>query len=108
DRGLMDVQHATVEHFAELCPESLEPNLVPGIAPMLRSLAGRPGVVLSLVTGNLEPVARVKLERAGLGELFERGQGGFGSDSEDRTDLPAIARRRAGGEDGSTPYPRER
>ena len=107
DGGLMDVQHATVEHFAELCPASLEPNLVPGIAPLLRSLAGRSGVILSLVTGNLEPVARLKLERAGLGALFDRRQGGFGSDSEDRTDLPAIARARAG-DDASTPYPRER
>lgn len=109
DSGLMDVQHSTVEHFAELCPESLEPNVVPGIAPLLRSLAGRSGVILSLVTGNLEPVARLKLERAGLGALFDRGQGGFGSDSEDRTDLPAIARRRArSDDDGSTAYPRER
>ncbi len=107
DAGLADAQHATIAQFARLCPASLEPNLIPGVAPLLRSLAVRPGVVLSLVTGNLEPVARLKLERAGLGALFDRRQGGFGSDSEDRTDLPAIARARAG-DDASTPYPRER
>jgi phosphoglycolate phosphatase-like HAD superfamily hydrolase len=57
------------------------------------------------VTGNLEPVARLKLERAGIGHHFEAGQGGFGSDSEERAALPPIARRRAGGD---RPYPRER
>ncbi len=107
DRGLMDLQLATCEQFARLCPPSLVENLIPGMAPLLRSLAGRPDVVLSLVTGNLEAVARLKLLRAGIGELFARDQGAFGSDSEDRCDLPAIARRRAAGE-SSTAYPRER
>ena len=50
---------------------------------------------LSLVTGNLEPVARLKLGRAGIGHHFPVGQGGFGSDHEDRSELPAIARARA-------------
>jgi phosphoglycolate phosphatase-like HAD superfamily hydrolase len=61
-------------------------------------------VKLSLVTGNLEAVARLKLARAGLGDYFPTGQGAFGSDAEDRTELPAIARRRAGA--NGTPYPR--
>ena len=55
---------------------------------------------LAVLTGNLEPIAHLKLARAGLGRFFEHGQGGFGSDAEDRLDLPAIARARAGG------YPR--
>ena len=54
------------------------------------------------MTGNLEPVARLKLERAGLGRFFAPGQGGFASDHASRAELPAIARRRAGG------WPRER
>ncbi len=107
DDGLADLRMLTAEQYALRCPPSLEANVVPGIARLLRSLATRPGVVLSLVTGNLETVARLKLERAGLGGLFARGQGAFGSDSEDRTDLPGIARRRAGGE-GSAAYPRSR
>ncbi len=57
-------------------------------------------VRLAVLTGNLEPIAHLKLARAGLGAFFEHGQGGFGSDHEDRTELPAIARARAGG------YPR--
>jgi phosphoglycolate phosphatase-like HAD superfamily hydrolase len=59
-----------------------------------------------LLTGNLEPIAHLKLMRAGIGRYFPRGAGGFGSDAEDRTDLPAIARRRAG-HDGA-PHPRDR
>ncbi len=76
---------------------------------LLAALAARPDDFrLSLVTGNLEPVARLKLKRAGLGRWFAAGQGAFGSDSEDRSELPAIARRRAGRLDGGRPYPRER
>jgi phosphoglycolate phosphatase-like HAD superfamily hydrolase len=67
------------------------------------ALAARPsGFRLSLVTGNLEPIARLKLDRAGIGRYFEPGQGGFGSDHHERSELPAIARRRAGD------WPRER
>ena len=65
---------------------------------------GRTSIRLSLVTGNLEPIARLKLERAGVGRFFEAGQGGFGSDHEDRGRLPAIARSRA----SDPPWPRER
>jgi phosphoglycolate phosphatase-like HAD superfamily hydrolase len=58
-----------------------------------------------LVTGNYEPVARLKLLRAGVGRWFASGQGAFGSDSEDRAALPALARRRAGRV--GSPYPRQ-
>jgi phosphoglycolate phosphatase-like HAD superfamily hydrolase len=70
--------------------------VVPGIPALLSWLAGRDGVTLALLTGNFEPVARLKLRRAGIGRWFPAGQGAFGSDSEDRAALPPIARRRAG------------
>jgi phosphoglycolate phosphatase-like HAD superfamily hydrolase len=54
------------------------------------------GHQLALVTGNLEPIARRKLAQRGLGDAFPTGQGGFGSDAEDRADLVRIARERAG------------
>ena len=60
---------------------------------------------LVLLTGNLEPIARRKMDLCGLGGYFEAGQGAFGSDSERRPELVPIARRRAG--DGSEPHPRE-
>jgi phosphoglycolate phosphatase-like HAD superfamily hydrolase len=50
----------------------------------------------ALLTGNPEPVARARMEKLGLAELFPPGQGAFGCDAEDRADLIAIARKRAG------------
>ena len=50
----------------------------------------------ALLTGNPEPVARVRLELIGLAHLFPRGQGAFGCDAEDRPTLIDLARQRAG------------
>jgi phosphoglycolate phosphatase-like HAD superfamily hydrolase len=91
-----DVRETCCANYARLCPPDLSDMLVPGIADLVASLAAREDVMLSLVTGNFEPVARLKLKRAGIGRHFPTGQGGFGSDSEDRAALPGIARRRAG------------
>ena len=82
--------------YARLCPDDLSQFVVPGVTEMLESLAERDDVIPALLTGNYEPVARLKLARAGLGGYFRSGQGAFGSDAEDRVSLPAIARRRAG------------
>jgi phosphoglycolate phosphatase len=106
DARATDVRIACCEAYARLCPADLSDKLVPGIAALLGWLEQREDVRLSLVTGNYEPVARLKLKRAGIGSRFQAGQGGFGSDSEDRAGLPAIARRRAG-HDG-IPHPPER
>ncbi len=97
DEHRHDVREACCRIYAELCPPSLADKVLPGVAELLRWLEAedQARVSLSLVTGNFEPVARLKLTRAGLGAHFPHGQGGFGSDSEDRTDLPHIARKRA-------------
>jgi phosphoglycolate phosphatase-like HAD superfamily hydrolase len=100
DSGRDDFRSACVAAYARLCPDDLSEYVAPGVPDVLAALATRDGVRLGLLTGNLEPVARLKLARAGLGHYFEPGVGGFGSDHEDRTELPAIARARAGG------YPR--
>jgi phosphoglycolate phosphatase len=103
DARWAEVQAAAVQAYEELCPPDLSDRVAPGVGELLEALAGRPDEFrLSLVTGNLEPVARVKLARAGIGGYFESGQGGFGSDHLSRAELPAIARRRAG------EWPRER
>jgi phosphoglycolate phosphatase len=101
------VCEATCRIFAETCDADLTPFLIDGIPQLLEWLAALDGVRLALVTGNYEPVARLKLKRAGIGHRFAPGQGGFGSDSEDRLALPPIARRRAGSGPGH-PHPRER
>jgi phosphoglycolate phosphatase-like HAD superfamily hydrolase len=106
DEGLPDLRIAAAEAFARRCPADLSAAVAPGMAALLGELEPRPEFRLSLVTGNLEPIARMKLQRAGLGRFFAPGQGGFGSDHEDRTELPAIARRRAGR--NGAPHPPER
>jgi phosphoglycolate phosphatase-like HAD superfamily hydrolase len=106
DEGLRDLRIAAAEAFARRCPDDLSATVAPGMDALLDRLAARRDVRLSLVTGNLEPIARLKLRRAGLGHRFASGQGGFGSDHEDRTELPAIARRRAGR--NGTPHPADR
>jgi phosphoglycolate phosphatase len=100
-----EVQAAAVESYAQLCPADLSAKVAPGIPELLEALAARPDRFrLSLVTGNLEAVARLKLDRAGLGGHFPPGQGGFGSDDEAREALPPIARARA----ADPPWPRAR
>ncbi len=80
--------------------------MLTGIPELLAQLSRREDQTFGLVTGNYEAIARLKLRRAGIGHWFDGGIGAFGSDAEDRTELPAIARRRAGAP--GTPYPRER
>jgi phosphoglycolate phosphatase len=92
--------------YVRLCPEDLSDKVLPGIRELLDWLDDRPDVTLALLTGNYEPVARLKLARAKIGRHFPSGQGAFGSDAEDRAALPAIARRRAGGL--GHPHARER
>jgi phosphoglycolate phosphatase-like HAD superfamily hydrolase len=106
DEGRADFERACVREYSRGVPPDLSERVVGGIPDLLGELHRDPGVRLSLVTGNLEGVARLKLAHAGLGGFFPPGQGGFGSDSEDRTDLPPIARARAG--KPGEPYPRER
>lgn len=91
-----DVRIACCERYARTCPPDLSETVLPGISALLAELAARDGVRLALLTGNYEAVARVKLRSAGVGSWFPTGQGAFGSDSEDRAELPEIARARAG------------
>jgi phosphoglycolate phosphatase-like HAD superfamily hydrolase len=94
DDGFDELNRTAVEEFARICPEDLSDHVNPGMPPVLDDLAA--DHEMSLVTGNLEPIAHLKLKRAGIGHHFPSGQGGFGSDHEDRILLPAIARKRSG------------
>ena len=107
DERVADVRIATCEAYARRCPGDLSHTVLPGVRELLGELTARPDAPrLALLTGNYEPVARLKLARAGIGDRFAARQGAFGSDGEDRALLPAIARRRAGA--GGHPHPRER
>ncbi len=92
------------EIYAELSTADLSHTVLAGVPPMLEFCSAQRDWRLGLLTGNYEPVARLKLRRAGIGHFFPAGLGAFGSDSEDRAALPEIARRRAG--TVRVPYPR--
>ena len=66
-----------------------------GAAQAIVALAREPGVVQSLLTGNIRPNAALKLSTLGLGEGLDLEVGGYGSDDVDRSRLVAVARRRA-------------
>ena len=73
-------------------------KVLPGIVSLLDELLRRQGVMLGLATGNVEPGARIKLDRGDLNRYFTFG--GFGSDSEDRTELVRRAAEKAAGKIG--------
>jgi phosphoglycolate phosphatase-like HAD superfamily hydrolase len=60
-------------------------RILPGAKELLEILTVEPDFRIGLVTGNLEKGAFIKLQNAGLDGYFRFG--GYGSDSENRTDL---------------------
>lgn len=96
DARMDELCAAAARAYVRLCEGSLADTVLPGVRDGLRAF-GAAGHRLALVTGNLEPIARLKLGRAGLGPWLDGVPGGFASDHELRARLPAIARARAGG-----------
>lgn len=96
DARLEEFQAACTRSFLRCCPESLASHVAPGVLEVLDALSRERTVRLSLLTGNYEPIARLKLERAGIAHYFPANQGAFGSDAEQRELLGPIARERAG------------
>ena len=64
-------------------------RVMPGMPEVLAALESTPGALLGLATGNFSPSARMKLEYYGLDRFFQTG--GFGEDSDDRTQIVARA-----------------
>ncbi len=83
------------EHYLTALERSARGRVreLPGIRPLLEALAADGRVILGLLTGNIEPGARVKLDNASLNGFFPFGA--FGSDSPRREELPPIAVERA-------------
>ena len=68
-------------------------HVMPGVERLLDALEDHGDVTLALLTGNIEPGARIKLSPHDLNRYFPFGA--FGSDSPRREDLPPIAVARA-------------
>ena len=72
--------------------ESEKIVMMEGVLNLLTQLEQN-GIILGLVTGNLEKIARAKLKKIGIDHFFRIG--GFGSDHINRTNLVKIAVQRA-------------
>ena len=68
---------------------------LPGVRDALERLRDEPGVTQSLLTGNIEPNAEVKLAAFGLHTLLDMEIGAYGSDHRRRGELVTVARRKA-------------
>jgi phosphoglycolate phosphatase len=91
-------EHAKVvakylENMPEAVAESSGYEVKPGIAEILPRLA-EAGVAQGIVTGNVEPAARIKLARGDLDRYFRFG--GYGSDDRDRVKVTQWAIDRGG------------
>lgn len=93
DREIPAVVDLYVEYLEEEVEVSPGFQVMPGVPELLEDLSRMPHILLGLATGNLEKGARIKLRRAGLASYFSFG--GFGSDSENRTEVVRAAIRRA-------------
>jgi len=65
---------------------------LPGVTELLQALSQNSGFGGSVVTGNFEQIAQVKLKSAGLD--YHLCRGAYGGDSPHRPDLPVIAQQR--------------
>ena len=91
--GLAACFAAYVAELERLIGDGARVTILPGVGELVRALAVRADAVVGLLTGNIEPGARVKPRPTGLWSLFR--VGAFGSDAMDRRRLPAIACERA-------------
>jgi phosphoglycolate phosphatase-like HAD superfamily hydrolase len=92
-----------LERYRALLHEWMRPELVqpkPGVTELVAALAADARVTLALVTGNIEPNARLKLAPLDLNHRFPFGA--FGSDHEHRHRLPVVAVARAREQTGVT------
>jgi phosphoglycolate phosphatase-like HAD superfamily hydrolase len=68
-------------------------ELLPGVRETLEALAAHPRYESALVTGNIKPMAELKMELVGLDQFFTL-PGAFGEESHNRRDLPSRAAER--------------
>ena len=90
--GLKGCMESMSRKYAEIV-NSEEIDVMEGVFALLPKLEQN-GIILGLVTGNLEEIAHYKLKKIGIDQFFKTG--GFGSDHINRGELVKIAIQRAG------------
>ncbi|HEX6587931.1 MAG TPA: HAD hydrolase-like protein [Longimicrobiales bacterium] len=94
DAGLGDLWTGYLTRLERALANGARPRVMPGVVELLERLATmQDRVTVALLTGNIVEGARIKLDAAGLWRHFRFGA--YGSDSEQRDELPAIAVARA-------------
>lgn len=68
-------------------------EVLPGVREFIKTIARNKNVIAGLLTGNIEEGAKIKLNSIKLWKYFQIGA--FGSDSENRNELPGFAIKRA-------------
>ena len=98
DEHIDDHMPRALHRYVEVLAEELDsprhtPRALPGVVRLLDTLAARSDAILGLLTGNVIDGARAKLAAVGIDPArFE--VGAYGSDHEQRAELPSIAARR--------------
>jgi len=90
---LFEELHAALLARRELMAE--QGSAHPGVREALTAVGAQNGVLQSLLTGNIEPNAELKLAAFDLHTLVDLQIGGYGSDHGTRSELVAVARRKA-------------
>jgi phosphoglycolate phosphatase len=91
-RELLRLMRQRMKYLPEEVERSPGYHIKPGLPGLLEELTDG-GTLLGLTTGNVEPAAHAKLDRAGLNHFFSFG--GYGSDASERVDLTKRAVERA-------------
>ena len=84
---LKDCMQTMIDSFNRVSDQD-EVVLLDGVKELLSELESK-GFIIGLVTGNLEPIARGKLKKAGINHYFK--VGGFGNEDINRVNLVKLA-----------------
>ncbi|MGW7522997.1 HAD family hydrolase [Streptomyces sp. NPDC054783] len=100
DHGMEPPDWALIQPALEAAGAAREADLarrgraLPGAREALAAVAAEPGMISSVLTGNIRANARVKLRAFGLDGLVDMERGAYGADATGRADLVDVARAR--------------
>jgi phosphoglycolate phosphatase-like HAD superfamily hydrolase len=105
DELISSIDHFTTTYIEELTSRRAEflarCRVLDGVSAALERLASA-DVIQSVLTGNLQPIAKIKLDLMGLTRFLDLDVGAYGSDHHRRTELVPVAAARAAQRYGRT------